>query len=189
MRSRGWQARNNYLRVNLERLHRLALSMDAVALSRVGVDRLGFEDFYAAEYDRVFSSSYAFCHDRDAALDATQEAFARAFARWRRLDKEEWAGAWVTTTALNLLRGRFRRERSGVVPNQATTPSFTTPLDLIDALRALPTRQRQAATLFYVADLPVAVVASSMGLSEGTVKAHLSRAREALRKQLGEDDG
>lgn len=164
--------------------------MDALALSRVGVDRLGFEDFYAAEYDRVFSSAYAFCRDREAALDATQEAFARAFARWRRLDKEEWAGAWVTTTALNLLRGRFRREKRSVGASEhSTTSNTTTSIDLIDALRALPARQRQAATLFYVADLPVAVVARSMGLSEGTVKSHLSRARDALRKKLGEDHG
>lgn len=164
--------------------------MDALALSRVGVDRLGFEDFYAAEYDRVFSSAYVFCRDRDAALDATQEAFARAFARWRRLDKEEWAGAWVTTTALNLLRRRFRRVNQAVAAGEQTTASSDPrSVDLIDALRALPTRQRQAATLFYVTDLPVAVVAQSMGLSEGTVKAHLSRARDALRKRLGEDDG
>lgn len=164
--------------------------MDAIALSRVGVDRLGFEDFYAAEYQRVFSSAYAFCRDREAALDATQEAFARAFARWRRLDKEEWAGAWVTTTALNLLRGRFRRDKRMLGTSEtATATSSDASVDLIDALRTLPVRQRQAATLFYVADLPVAVVARSMGLSEGTVKAHLSRARDALRKKLGEDDG
>lgn len=164
--------------------------MDAVALSRVGVDRLGFEDFYAAEYQRVFSSAYAFCRDREAALDATQEAFARAFARWRRLDKEEWAGAWVTTTALNLLRGRFRRDKRTLdVSEGSATSSSSTSADLIDALRTLPARQRQAATLFYVADLPVSIVARSMGLSEGTVKSHLSRARDALRKRLGEEHG
>lgn len=164
--------------------------MDALALSRVEVDGLRFEDFYAAEYDRVFSSSYVFCRDREAALDATQEAFARAFARWRRLDEEEWAGAWVTTTALNVLRRRFRREKRSVAASEQNTTSYSSSsVDLIDALRALPTRQRQAATLFYVADLPVAVVARSMGLSEGTVKAHLSRARDALRKKMGEDGG
>jgi RNA polymerase sigma-70 factor (ECF subfamily) len=161
--------------------------MDAIAFSRAGVDRLGFEDFYAAEYERVFSSAYAFCRDREQALDATQEAFARAFARWRRLDQEEWAGAWVTTTALNVLRRGFRRDRRTALPTEEVQPPGSA--DLIDALRTLPGRQRQAATLFYVADLPVVVVARSMGVSEGTVKSHLSRARDALRKRLGEEDG
>lgn len=175
--------------VNLGPLHRLALSMDALALPHVGVDRLGFEDFYAAEYERVFSSAYAFCRDREAALDATQEAFARAFARWRRLDKEEWAGAWVTTTALNLLRRSLKRDRRSASPTQDAPATPTATIDLVEVLRTLPTRQRQAATLFYVADLPVTVVARSMGLSEGAVKSHLSRARDALRKRMGEDHG
>ena len=163
--------------------------MDALALPHVGVDRLGFEDFYAAEYERVFSSAYAFCRDREAALDATQEAFARAFARWRRLDKEEWAGAWVTTTALNLLRRSLKRDRRSASPTQDAPATPMATIDLVEVLRTLPTRQRQAATLFYVADLPVTVVARSMGLSEGAVKSHLSRARDALRKRMGEDHG
>lgn len=159
-------------------------------LTRVGVERLSFEDFYAAEYSRVLASAYAFCRDRDLAVDATQEAFVRAFARWRRLRNEEWAGAWVTTTALNVLRGGSRKEtrQPSEAPSSAGAPSDTR-LDLIEALRTLPVRQRQAAILFYVADLPVAVVASSLNLSDGAVKSHLSRAREALRTRLGDDHG
>ena len=164
--------------------------MDALAPPRVGVDRLSFEDFYAGEYDRVLASAYAFCRHREAALDATQEAFARAFSRWRRLGKEEWAGAWVTTTALNLLRGRWRRMHLSLpAPEPPPTTPSAFPIDLLGALKSLPVRQRQAATLFYVADLPVTVVARSMGLSEGTIKSHLSRARDALRARLGEDHG
>jgi RNA polymerase sigma-70 factor, ECF subfamily len=162
--------------------------MDASAATPARADRLRFEDFYAAEYGRVLASAYAFCRDRDAALDATQEAFVRAFARWRRLGREEWAGAWVTTTALNVLR---RRDRTARLPaSGAPSPGpGEARVDLLDALRSLPARQRQAAALFYVADLPLAVVARSMGLSEGTVKAHLSRARRALRASLGGHHG
>ena len=130
------------------------------------------------------------CGNASDAEDAAQEAFVRAYARWRRLEKEEWAGAWVTTTALNVLRRRARR-REPIPPETQTAPGPPNALrvDLLDAMRSLPPRQRQAAALFYVADLPVAVVARSMGLSEGAVKAHLSRARDALRARLGEDHG
>jgi RNA polymerase sigma-70 factor (ECF subfamily) len=162
--------------------------MDLSAATRLRVDRLDFEDFYAAEYGRVLASAYAFCRHREAALDATQEAFVRAFARWRRLEGEEWAGAWVTTTALNVLRRRARKTPA-LVPEPAPSGSGSLGVDVLDALRSLPARQRQAAALFYVADLPIAVVARSMGLSEGTVKTHLSRARRALRASLGGDDG
>lgn len=174
--------------VNLGRFSRLDLWMEvnSQALSWAGVERLTFEDFYAAEFGRVFDSAYSFCGDRDAAGDAAQEAFERAFARWRRLSRNEWAGAWVTTTALNLLRRRFRNA-ARTLAEQPVTPSSepTERIDLLRALRGLPLRQRQAATLFYVADLPVSVIAAAMGLSEGAVKSHLSRARKHLRASLG----
>lgn len=185
-----YPAEDKHSCVNLNSSYRLDVSMDALAESRLGVDRLSFQDFYAAEYDRVLASAYAFCRHREAALDATQEAFARAFARWRRLEREEWAGAWVATTALNLLRRHPPRVDRSVSESESPATSPGSPeIDLLDALRTLSKRQRQAATLFYVTDLPIAVVARLMGLSEGTVKAHLSRARDALRTRLGDHNG
>lgn len=112
--------------------------------------RLTFEDFYAAEFDRVLDSAFAFSGDRDAAADATQEAFARAFARWRRLHRQEWAGGWVTTTALNVLRRRYRdAARSPLPVDERASDDAHGRVDLLRALRALPARQRQAAVLFY----------------------------------------
>jgi RNA polymerase sigma-70 factor, ECF subfamily len=158
-------------------------------LTQAEADHLTFEDFYAAEFDRVFDSAYSFCGDRQAALDATQEAFARAFARWWRLSRKDWAGAWVTTTALNVLR---RALRNAAIERQKTpVPLPSEPgqnVDILAALRSLPPRQREAATLFYIADLPLSVVADAMNLSQGTVKAHLARARDHLRENLEERD-
>ena len=64
-----------------------------------------FDGFCKSEYASVYRAAFAFTGDKDAALDATQEAFSRAFARWARLSREPWAGGWVMTTALNLCRG------------------------------------------------------------------------------------
>ena len=55
---------------------------------------------------------------------------------------------------------------------------------LADALAALPRRQREAFTLRIFEDLDVATTARVMSCSEGSVKTHLSRAREALQRQL-----
>ena len=54
------------------------------------------------------------------------------------------------------------------------------------ALRSLPPRQREAFTLRVLEELDVAETARVMGCSEGSVKTHLSRARDALQKQLEE---
>ena len=57
---------------------------------------------------------------------------------------------------------------------------------IADALRALPARQREAFTLRVIEELDVATTARVMGCSEGSVKTHLFRAREALQAHLEE---
>lgn len=56
-----------------------------------------------------------------------------------------------------------------------------------DALAELPAQQRTVATLFYLLDQPIDVIAQSLDVAEGTVKTHLHRARTSLALALGED--
>lgn len=145
-----------------------------------------FEEFCRTEYPGVFKAALGFSGDPEIALDATQEAFARAFTRWSRLRRHEWAGGWVMTTALNLCK-RGLRQRPPIPPPQVVDQALPEDEDRIDvagALRTLPLRQRQAVLLHYLADLPVTAVAELMNTSEGTVKTHLSRARHALKGKL-----
>lgn len=149
------------------------------------VDARGFEDFCRAEYATVFRATLAFSGSREIAQDSTQEAFARAFARWRRLSTQPWAGGWVMTTALNLCRRALRRTpETSATADPAPPADSELQIDVLDALRDLPLRQRQAILLYYLADLPVAAVAELMNASEGSVKTHLSRARKSLGTRL-----
>ena len=56
--------------------------------------------------------------------------------------------------------------------------------EVLDALRALPTRQREVLALRYYLDLSEAEIAETLGISRGAVKSHASRGAAALRHLL-----
>jgi RNA polymerase sigma-70 factor, ECF subfamily len=162
--------------------------MSQAIRERWAVAGTDFEGFYRAQYPQVYRATFLATSDREAAFDATQEAFKKAFARWRRLERHDWAGGWVMTTALNLCKKHGRRKGREVASDSA--PEIATPaptahrVDVSIALAALPARQRMATILFYIGDLPLPAIADAMGVSEGTVKAHLAQARTNLRGAL-----
>jgi RNA polymerase sigma-70 factor (ECF subfamily) len=148
----------------------------------VKADR-GFQEMYEAHFPKVFRAAYALGGDRGVAEDAAQEAFARALERWGRLRDLPWAPGWVMVTALNVARRALRRRREDRPPSEGAG-DVDESVDLWQAVRALPDRQRRAVVLHYVGDLSVADVAAAMRCGEGTVKTHLARAREALRPRM-----
>ena len=121
-----------------------------------------------------------------------QEALARA---WEQDDEQTIRSlpAWVTRVALNLSRSRWRRlrneatsaERLGMPPDPGQ-PEVRP--DIERALRSLPRRQREATVLRYYLGMEISEIAGAMGVSAGTVKTQLFRARRALATALGEDD-
>lgn len=131
--------------------------------------------------------------DRELAADAAQDAFVKLYQRWDTVGELKDPVAWLYRVALNrctdyrrrILRRarlleRLRGESNGEAPTIQENGSFDVDL----AFRALPMRQRTAATLFYLADFKTEEVARAMGVSKGTVDRHLYRAREALRESL-----
>jgi RNA polymerase sigma-70 factor (ECF subfamily) len=154
---------------------------------RVSTDP-SFAELYEREFPAVFRAAYLMTGDRGVAEESTQEAFARALARWGRLRSQSWAGGWVTTTALNAARRHMRRHRPAVLADAPGGEDDTTRLDVRAAVRRLPARQQEAVVLHYLLDLPVADTAAAMGCDQGTVKTHLSRARAALLTALSIDD-
>lgn len=152
---------------------------------------MDFEEFFREEYGVVYRACVAFLGRRDLAQEATQEAFARAFARWSRLRKKPWRTGWVMTTALNVARKATKTEaRHAPLPlrplDRLTTkgpaPDRVT---ILEALRRLPKRQAQVALLYYFGDLSVHEIADLLRIGDGAVKSHLFRARRRLRAALG----
>ena len=153
-----------------------------------------FDDFYAASFTRIAGQLYAMVGNRDEAQECVQEAFVRAWAHRRRLDRAQSPEAWVRTTAYRLAVSRWRRTSLGRRPADralgqaaAAEPVSESHVALVAALRRLPEPQRRALVLHHVCDLPVQAVAAEIGVPEGTVKARLSRGRAALAALLSDD--
>lgn len=158
------------------------------------MDELEFDEFYSASFQRLVGQVYAMIGNRDEAQECVQEAFARAWAHRRKLDRAEHPEAWVRTTAYRLAVSRWRRTTRGRRPVDRAlgAPTETAPpseahVALVAALKQLPEAQRQALVLHHIADLPVHDVAREVGVPEGTIKARLSRGRAALAAMLADD--
>lgn len=127
---------------------------------------------------------------RPAAEDAVQEALARAWERSERGERIESLPAWVTTVATNLVRSGLRRMRAErrARANAPMPPTLDVEarVDIATALKRLPRRQREATVLRYYLDMEVADVARTLGVSEGSIKTTLYRARQTLAIRLGE---
>ena len=146
----------------------------------------GFRAMYEAEFANVCRTVTLMCGDPTTSEDATQEAFARALSRWRRLRDAPWAAGWVTTTAINVARRELRRRpMMPTMPPQPIDPEAE--FDLRAAVAGLPPRQQQAVALFYLMDMSVMDSAAVMGCDEGTVKTHLTRARATLARVLRDE--
>jgi len=154
----------------------------------------GFEAFYAATFGRLLGQLYPVTGDVHEAEDVVQEAFARAAVRWSRLRDYDVPEAWVRRVAMNLAAERARRlrrlaralQRIGKPPE---VPEVSVEgIALLEALRTLPVRQRQAIVLHYLVGLPVEEVAQTLSARSGTVKSLLFRGRRALAARLGEPE-
>lgn len=148
--------------------------------------------FLETTYPRLVVAVALACGSFTTAEDAVQEALVQAWTRSERGVQIDSLPAWVAAVALNLTRKGFRRvlaERR--VRQQArirTVTEVSAPTgELIDVQRALarlPRRQRETAVLRFVLEMDTREVAGVLGIDEGTVKSHLSRARSKLVRDL-----
>jgi len=158
------------------------------------LDDTTIREFLRDDYPRLVNAVALLTGDVSAAEDAVQEALVRAWIRSDRGDIIASLPAWVAVTAMNVTRSRWRRvtaERRARALFASATPSDDVGADRVDverALAGLPRRQRQISVLRYFLQLDTREVADALGVSEGTVKNSLSKARTALATSLRIDE-
>jgi RNA polymerase sigma-70 factor, ECF subfamily len=158
----------------------------------VALDDETIREFLETSYPRLVAAVALVAGSRDAAEDAVQEALARA---WERAGTEEIRSlpAWVTRVSFNLSRSRWRRLRAEAKATArlevASDHLQADPRpDVEQALARLSRRQREVTVLRYYLAMDVGEIAGVLGITAGTVKTQLFRARRALAEILGDGE-
>ena len=151
----------------------------------VSHEPLDFASFYEASRDDCLRTVLASVGDTDTAQELVAEAFARAWASWRKVSGHPATGAWVVRTALNVGVSSWRKRRRDqpLLDDGAAVAGLPEPMgrELMAALLRLPVRQRQVIAFRVILDLDTAGTAQALGIAPGTVKAHLSQGLATLR--------
>ena len=156
-----------------------------------------FDRFVADAAEGLLRAAYVITWDLADAEDLVQECLFKVARRWPRVRKMDHPAAYARTVLVHLAldEGKHRKRRRAELAEAAAVPleqheddaairvlgRVEASADLMQALGALPPRQRVALVLRYFEDLSEADVAETMGCSVGTVKSTTSRALDRLR--------
>jgi RNA polymerase sigma-70 factor (ECF subfamily) len=160
---------------------------------------------YRDHATEVYRVAYGILRDADEAIDATHDAFARAWERWEQYDSQRPLRAWlhgiVVHVALDQLRRRkVRRLAIPALGRNSLTDANSGPgadpaIDIArrqvveDALATLRPDARAALVLRHYYGYEYAQIATFLGTNSGTVGSILSRAHAALRLRLERESG
>jgi RNA polymerase sigma-70 factor (ECF subfamily) len=180
-------------------LERMTMPEDAAAHE--------FAAIVATHRPQIFRFLLASTRDVDLAETLTQECFLKAHRNWAGFRGESSPLTWLMRIAINLEKDHWRNRRlqfwrltrtnavdadeaSEWLPSNESTPeqqllAREEVKRVWQAVEGLSERQRTVFLLRYVEEMEIAEIGLATGLSEGTVKAHLSRALGRVRRDLG----
>lgn len=170
-----------------------------IQLIQAGRAQEAFERLVPAYRRRVFGLAYGILRDRAAAEDLAQEVFVKLWQALPRYDGRAQLSTWIYAITRNAVVSALRSRRpslslsdaavqaevEGIARESAGSPDDAA---LRRRIEALPDKQRQAVTLYYLDERPVDEVAAMMGIPVNTAKTHLHRARASLAAALGVEE-
>lgn len=157
-------------------------------------ERPAQEILYRQHADRMYNVCLIYARDEDEACDILQEGFIKVF---RNLDSYGFNGSfqgWVrrimVNTALLVYQKRKKENENLSVYQSFIEPAIDNILDnlnaeeLIKLVSQLPTKAGMVLKLFAIEGYEHREIAAMMGISEGTSKSQLNRARSLLKEAI-----
>lgn len=157
-------------------------------------DHEAFERLYRGHVGKVYALARRMVDDQ-VADDLTQEVFIRAWEKLETFRGDARFGTWLHRLAVNHILSRrqtLRRRESRRVEGEAILGRMAAPrrrssgaaMDLEAAIKGLPDGAKQVFVLFDVEGYGHDEIADMVGISVGTSKSQLHRARMLLRRTL-----
>ena len=140
--------------------------------------------------DMVYKIAYRYVADPTDADDVFSETFLTYFKKERVFHDEEHRKAWLIRVTINCAKDLLRSKCSweelneSLVAEESDALGSEEALDLHTAIRQLRFEYREAICLHYLEGLSIQDIAVVLGRNENTIKTHLARGREKLRKFL-----
>ena len=191
------------------------VALDRVLVDRFkSGDQSAFDGMVSRYWDRIYSMVHQLLRNPEDAEEVTQDAFIRAHRGLVNFRGDSAFSTWLYQIATNLARNRYwywwRRKRdktisfdapvsgendttlADIIPAEVETPDdITVTQEFVDRIATgmgrLSSKHREILTLRNIKNLSYEEIADILGISVGTVKSRIARARESLRSKLGED--
>lgn len=171
-------------------------------------DQAAFAELVTRHQRYVYNLAYRLLRDTDEAEDLAQEAFVRAWQGLGGFRRRAKFTTWLYRIVTNLCYNRLSSLRRQLLdvsldadehePAALALPRIKEPPAAVEAaerraflhqqVAVLPAKYRLVITLFYLQAFSYEEIAQVLDLPLGTVKTHLFRARERLKRQLQASD-
>lgn len=149
------------------------------------------EELVTKHEHTLYRAALAVLGDPQEAEDAVQDAYLRYLEKRPKLRDGEHEKAWLLKVTANRCKSTLRRRKRH--PAVELLDVYPAPdgesREVAEAVLNLPANQRAAVHLFYYEGYTSEEIGAILGQRPGTVRSHLSRARDALRRYLSEEEG
>ncbi len=156
----------------------------------------GLRELYERRHADMVRFATFLTGDVSSAEDIAQEAFAKLFDAWNRIDDHDCIDAYLKATVVNLVRGGQRKRavaerrvagRLTVVPSAEDDAVGQIGRErVLAAVSGLPLRQRACVVMRHWMRMTESEIATTLELSVGSVRTHIRRGTESLKSSLGD---
>jgi len=177
-------------------------------------DQTAFNEMVSRYWDRIYAMVNQLLRNQQDAEEVTQDAFIRAHRGLANFRGDSAFSTWLYQIATNLARNRYwywwRRKRdksvsfdapvsaensttlADIIPAELETPEDATVTQefvsrIATGMEKLSAKHREILVLRNIKNLTYEEIAAILGISVGTVKSRIARARESLRAKMGDD--